>query len=61
MQKFKEYLKEVSDEDTQYFYQLADQAKKDKKGKEQVQKILKDAGAPQDIIADLTQRWGKRR
>ena len=62
MKTFKEiFTEEVSDDDVEYYYQLADQAKKDKKSKDEVTKILKSAGAPQDIIADLTQRWGKRR
>lgn len=66
MKKFKElfeskgvFSEEVSDEDVQYFYQLADQAKKDKKTKSEVTDILKSAGAPRDIIADLIQRWKK--
>lgn len=51
----------VSEDDVQYYLQLADQAKKDKKTEKEAIKILKDAGAPQDIIADVTQRWGKRK
>lgn len=60
MTKFKELFEqtvsEVTDDDVQYYYQLADDAKKAKKSKKETQKILKDAGAPRDIIADLTQR-----
>ena len=48
---------DVSADDVEYFGQLANQAKKDKKSKDEVKKLLKDAGAPSDIIADLTQRW----
>ncbi len=55
-----ENINEVSDDDVQYWYLLAAQAK-GKKDKIEVTKILKDAGCPQDIIADLTQRWGKGR
>lgn len=55
--KLFEVMLEVSDDDVEYYYQLADQAKKDKKNKKEVTKILKDAGTPQDILADLTQRW----
>ena len=50
---FKELFIE-SAEDVEYYMQLANQAKKDKKSKNQVKKILKDAGCPQDILADLT-------
>ena len=55
----KEILEEISDDDVQYFHQLADQANKDNKSKKEVTKILKDAGCPQDILADLIQRWRK--
>ena len=60
---FKELFteKDVSDEDVEYYYQLADQAKKDKKTEKEVKDILRGAGCPTDIIADLTQRWGKRK
>lgn len=52
---FKElFIEEISDDDVQYFYQLADQAKK---SKTEVIKFLKDAGTLRDILADLTQRW----
>ena len=57
----KEMNEEVSDDDVQYWSQLADDAQKTKKTEKEGIKILKDAGCPQDIIADLTQRWGKGR
>ena len=43
-------------DDVEYYGQLVNQAKKDKKSKKETQKILKDAGCPSDIMADLTQR-----
>ena len=49
-------LKESTDpEDVEYYGQLTAQAKKDKKSKSETVKILKKAGAPKDIIADMTQ------
>ena len=52
-------VNEVSDEDVEYYGELANQAKNDKKSEREVISILKDAGAPKDIIADLTQKWNK--
>ena len=52
-------VNEVSGEDVEYYGELANQAKKDKKSEKEVISILKNAGAPKDIIADLTQMWNK--
>ena len=53
---FKELFEKVNQDDVEYYFELANQAKKDKKTKTETIKILKNAGAPQDIIADLTQK-----
>jgi len=53
---FKELFEAKTPEDVEYYAQLVNQAKKDKKSKKETQKILKDAGCPSDIMADLTQR-----
>jgi len=53
---FKELFEAKTPEDVEYYAQLANQAKKDKKSKKETQKILKDAGCPSDIMTDLTQR-----
>ena len=56
MENFKDiFEKNISAEDVEYFYQVVDQAKKDKLSKKEVKAKLKAAGAPSDIIADLTQ------
>lgn len=49
------FTESISAEDVEYYSQLANQCKKDKSSKKDAEKKLKSAGAPKDIIADLTQ------
>ncbi len=57
MKTFQEFINEESVEDVEDFSQLVNQAKVDKLSKEEIEAVLKKAGAKKEIIVDLLQKY----